>query len=325
MVDTGYTDGEYTKGMLIGYSTIDDKGIINDVDKIGDIDSATKFPESDVNVNTLYKGSNKANVAKYITVNDGQLNVTADTTVLLVNSDADNNNKIGLKYTYGDKLPKASEYGDNYLINAMWVMDEAGTDDADIEVLVIDATGAFKGYKMDDVNAPSVSVATSGTPVYGTASDVTITPTYKNFTAVKTEITAPDGLTVGTGKVSTSVTTDAGTYTVTVKGTDKDGKTVSTTAKVVVAKKSVTPATLTAPSAPTAGSRFNTFKPTFAATSGAGYALGTPVVTIDGTDIATAPLSTFVAGDVLTITVPVTADKNHTVTVDKLTTTVTVQ
>ena len=202
-------------------------------------------------------------------------------------------------------------------------MDEAGTDDADIEVLVIDATGAFKGYKMDDENAPSVSVATSGTPVYGTTSDVTITPTYKNFTAVKTEITAP-GLTVGNNKVSTSATTDAGTYTVTVKGTDKDGKTVSTTAKVVVAKKSVTPAPLTAPTAPTAGSRFNTFKPTFAATSGAGYTLGTPVVTIDGTDIATAPLSTFVAGDVLTITVPVTAVKNHTVTVDKLTTTVTV-
>ena len=297
------------------------------MDKIGDIDSATKFPESDVNVNTLYKGSNKANVAKYITVNDGQLNVTADTTVLLVNSDADNNNEIGLKYTYGDKLPKASEYvsngNDAYLINAMWVMDEAGTDDADIEVLVIDATGAFKGYKMDDVNAPSVSVATFGTPVYGTASDVTITPTYKNFTAVKTEITAPDVLTVGTGKVSTSATTDAGTYTVTVKGTDKDGKTVSTTAKVVVAKKSVTPAPLTAPAAPTAGSRFNTFKPTF--TSGAGYTLGTPVVTIDGTDIATAPLSTFAKGDTLTITVPVTADKNYTVTVDKLTTTVKVQ
>ena len=326
VVDTGYTDKEYTKGMLIGYSTIDDKGIINDVDKIGDIDSATKFPESDVNVNTLYKGSNKADVAKYITVNDGQLNVTADTTVLLVNSDADNDNEIGLKYTYGDKLPKASEYGDNYLINAMWVMDEAGTDDADIEVLVIDATGAFKGYKMDDVNAPSVSVATFGTLVYGTASDVAITPTYKNFTAVKTEITAP-GLTVDNKnkKVSTSATTDAGTYTVTVKGTDKDGKTVSTTAKVVVAKKPVTPAALTAPSAPTAGSRFNTFKPTFTATSGAGYTLGTPVVTIDGTDIATAPLSTFAKGDTLTITVPVTADKNHTVTVDKLTTTVKVQ
>ena len=326
VVDTGYTDKEYTKGMLIGYSTIDDKGIINDVDKIGDIDSATKFPESDVNVNTLYKGSNKADVAKYITVNDGQLNVTADTTVLLVNSDADNDNEIGLKYTYGDKLPKASEYGDNYLINAMWGMDEAGTDDADIGVLVIDATGAFKGYKMDDVNAPSVSVATFGTLVYGTASDVTITPTYKNFTAVKTEITAP-GLTVDNEnkKVSTSATTDAGTYTVTVKGTDKDGKTVSTTAKVVVAKKPVTPAALTAPSAPTAGSRFNTFKPTFTATSGAGYTLGTPVVTIDGTDIATAPLSTFAKGDILTITVPVTADKNLTVTVDKLTTTVRVQ
>ena len=172
MVDTGYTDGEYTKGMLIGYSTIDDKGIINNVDKIGDIDSASSFPTSGtISTSTLYKGSNKADVAKYITVNDGQLNVTSDTTVLLVNSDADNDNEIGLKYTYGDKLPKASEYGDDYLTNAMWVMDEAGTDDADIEVLVIDATGAFKGYKMDDVKAAEAAAAATKADIIKTTKD----------------------------------------------------------------------------------------------------------------------------------------------------------
>ena len=329
VVDTGYTNGEYTKGMLIGYSTIDDKGIINDVDKIGDIDSASNFPSSGtISTSTLYKGSNKANVAKYITVNDGQLNVTADTTVLLVNSDADNNNEIGLKYTYGDKLPKASEYGNTYLINAMWVMDEAGTDDADIEVLVIDATGAFKGYKMDDVNAPSLTASQSTiNTTYGTPSSNTVTLTKKNFaagdtTTISAEAESVTGLTAtvsgSTATIATTAATPAGTYTVTFKAGS-----ASTTVKVVVAKKSVTPAALTAPVAPTAGSRFNTFKPTF--TSGAGYTLGTPVVTIDGTDIATAPLSTFAKGDTLTITVPVTANKNYTVTVDKLTTTVKVQ
>ena len=230
VVDTGYTDKEYTKGMLIGYSTIDDKGIINDVDKIGDIDSATKFPESGVNVNTLYKGSNKADVAKYITVNDGQLNVTADTTVLLVNSDADNDNEIGLKYTYGDKLPKASEYVSNrenaYLINAMWVMDEAGTDDADIEVLVIDATGAFKGYKMDDVNAPSLKASQSTiNTIYGTASSSnTVTLTKKNFaaddtTTISAKAESVTGLTAtvsgSTATIATTAATPAGTYTVT--------------------------------------------------------------------------------------------------------------
>ena len=160
VVDTSYDseDNDYTKGTLIGYSTIDDQNIINDVKVFGTIQSATDMTGSSTSMNTttLYKGSNQADVAKYIAVNNGKLNVTSDTTVLLVNSDADNDNEIGLKYTYGDNLPKASENGDGYLINAMWVMDEAGNDDKDIAVLVIDATGAFKGYKMDDVKAAEV-------------------------------------------------------------------------------------------------------------------------------------------------------------------------
>ena len=164
VVDTGYTsdDNEYTKGTLIGYSTIEDQNIINDVKVFGTIQSATDMTGSSTSMNTttLYKGSNQADVAKYIAVNNGKLNVTSDTTVLLVNSDADNDNEIGLKYTYGDNLPKASENGDGYLINAMWVMDEAGNDDKDIAVLVIDATGAFKGYKMDDVKAAEAAAAT---------------------------------------------------------------------------------------------------------------------------------------------------------------------
>ena len=326
VVDTGYSKGEYVKGMLIGYSSIDENGIINDVDVIGNIKSATAFPTSSVNTSTLYRGSNKANVSNYIVVNDGKLNVTADTKVLVVDSDADSKSDIGIAYNYGDKLPKASKNGDDYLVNAMWVMDEAGTDDKDIEVLVIDSTGAFKGFKVDDVNAASVSATTSGAPVYGTASDVTVTATFKNFTAKTTELSvdAASGLTVTGMKVSTSATTAAGTYTVGVKGTDKDGNTVSTTVKVTVAKATVTPSALTAPSAPAVGTRFNTFKPTFTVAANAGYTLGTPVVTLDGVDITTAPLSTFADGDVLTITVPVVADANHTVTSATLITTVTV-
>ena len=205
-------------------------------------------------------------------------------------------------------------------------MDEAGTDDKDIEVLVIDSTGAFKGFKVDDVNAASVSATTIGAPVYGTASDVTVTATFKNFTAKTTALSvdAASGLTVSGMKVSTTATTAAGTYTVTVKGTDKDGNTVSTTVKVTVAKATVTPADLTAPAAPVKGARFNTFKPTFTAAANAGYTLGTPVVTIDNVDITDYPLSTFAAGDQLTITVPVIADANHTVSTDTLTATVTV-
>ena len=175
VVDTSYDseDNEYTKGTLIGYSTIDEQNIINDVKVFGDIQAASDVTGSSTSMNTttLYKGSNQADVAKYIAVNNGKLNVTSDTTVLLVNSDADNDNEIGLKYTYGDNLPKASENGDGYLINAMWVMDEAGNDDKDIAVLVIDATGAFKGYKMDDVKAAEAAAAATKADIIKTTKD----------------------------------------------------------------------------------------------------------------------------------------------------------
>ena len=175
VVDTSYDseDNDYTKGTLIGYSTIDDQNIINDVKVFGTIKTAKDVSGSDdsMDTSTLYKGSNQADVAKYIAVNNGKLNVTSDTTVLLVNSDADNDNEIGLKYTYGDNLPKASENGDGYLINAMWVMDEAGNDDKDIAVLVIDATGAFKGYKMDDVKAAEAAAAATKADIIKTTKD----------------------------------------------------------------------------------------------------------------------------------------------------------
>ena len=320
VVDTGYTDKEYTKGMLIGYSTIDDKGIINDVDKIGDIDSASNFPSSGtISTSTLYKGSNKADVAKYITVNDGQLNVTADTTVLLVNSDADNDNEIGLKYTYGDKLPKASEYGDNYLINAMWVMDEAGTDDADIEVLVIDATGAFKGYKMDDVNAPSLTANKSTIKAtYGTAlaSNNTVTLTKNNFaaddtTAIKAEYESVAGLTAtvsgSTATIATTAATPAGTYTVTFKAGS-----ASTTVKVVVAKAQVT-AAATATGTITAGTRVGDLSITVhQAAPNAGYTLGIKNVKVLINGIEESANYRLQSGDKVTVKVTATADKNHT-------------
>ena len=319
VVDTGYTDGEYTKGMLIGYSTIDDKGIINDVDKIGDIDSASNFPSSGtISTSTLYKGSNKADVAKYITVNDGQLNVTADTTVLLVNSDADNDNEIGLKYTYGDKLPKASEYGDNYLINAMWVMDEAGTDDADIEVLVIDATGAFKGYKMDDVNAPSLNASQSTiNTTYGTASSSnTVTLTKKNFaagdtTTISAEAESVTGLTAtvsgSTATIATTAATPAGTYTVTFKAGS-----ASTTVKVVVAKAQVT-AAATATGTITAGTRVGDLSITvYQAAPNAGYTLYIKNVKVLINGIEESANYRLQSGDKVTVKVTATADKNHT-------------
>ena len=256
VVDTGYVKGEYVKGMLIGYSDIDADGIINDVDVIGDIKGATDFPTSGVDTNTLYRGSNAANVSNFIAVNDGKLNVTADTTVLVVDSDASSSSNIGIAYTYGDKLPKASKNGSDYLINAMWVMDEAGTDDADIEVLVIDSTGAFKGFKVDDgTGKASVTAEVEGTATYGSVATLTVKPTYKNFEATKTELSVSkdNDLTVKDNTVVTTANTPAGDYTVTVKGTDADGKTVSTTVTFTVAAKEIAAPTALKVTDPTAG------------------------------------------------------------------------
>ena len=147
--DTSYARGDRAKGTLIGYSSITD-GTINDVTKYGTVKSA-KSVTKDMSLNTtdLYRAGNEAKSATtYIAVNGNQFNVTADTTVLLVDSKADDDSKIGLKYTYKDKLPQAEELKKNeWSVNAFWLMDEAGTDDVDIEVLVIDSTGVFDGMK----------------------------------------------------------------------------------------------------------------------------------------------------------------------------------
>ena len=241
VVDTSYDseDNDYTKGTLIGYSTIDDQNIINDVKVFGTIKTAKDVPGSDdsMDTSTLYKGSNQADVAKYIAVNNGKLNVTSDTTVLLVNSDADNDNEIGLKYTYGDNLPKASENGDGYLINAMWVMDEAGNDDKDIAVLVIDATGAFKGYKMDDVKAAAATKADIIKTTKGSAFEG-----IENYASLNAVASVDKGKIVitGTAKDIASAqnvpgfTTGDATMTSTYKGNTTDYPNVSSSDKFAI-------------------------------------------------------------------------------------------
>ena len=158
--DTSYSRNTRAKGTLIGYSEIDADGYINDVKVYGTIDDA-KDASGELKTTEMYRGGNEANVSGYIAINGAQFNVTADTTVLLVDSKADTDSSIGLKYTYGDKLPQASKYKDagvdKYLVNAFWIMDEAGSDDKDIAVLVIDSTGAFDGFELDDVQAPKAS------------------------------------------------------------------------------------------------------------------------------------------------------------------------
>ena len=173
------TSSARTQGTLIGYSDIDSKNKISDVTVYGNIgdtmkDTATstdaspngvvgevvKVPkESAMNTNSTYIGGNESTDTKYITVNNRKFKITADTVVLRVDSDADEDADIGQAYTYGTttmtKAQKKSVNPDTYTENVMFVMDEKTDekdDDTEIAVLVIDSTGAFKGHKINDTN-----------------------------------------------------------------------------------------------------------------------------------------------------------------------------
>ena len=148
------------KGELIGYSSIDSNGVIKDVTRItnvSDIATSNQTNASTVtgnfqNDDTVYYGSNRSDDTKFITVANKKLKVTADTAVLFVDSAADEDNQIGVNYTYGTTaMAKAEEYASNsYSYNVMFMVDETKADDVNLKVLVVDTTGAFKGQKHND-------------------------------------------------------------------------------------------------------------------------------------------------------------------------------
>ena len=185
------TSTSRTKGSLIGYSSIDSNKKISDITYYGNITSATdsttngtaKFvtvPKSDaMNDKDTYIGGNESTDTKYITVNDRKFKITADTVVLRVDSDADEDADIGQAYTYGTttmtKAQKKSSNPDVYTENVMFVMNEktdANDDNTEIAVLVIDSTGAFKGHKIADSTPSTPSTPSSGT--YAPNADTTV-------------------------------------------------------------------------------------------------------------------------------------------------------
>ena len=197
---------------------------------------------------TCYKGGNESTDTKYITVNGRKFKITADTTVLRVDSDADDDDEIGQAYTYGTtsmtKAQKKSTNPDVYTANVWFILDEAAAaneDDKEIDVLVIDSTGAFKGYKVADTNNgttvtdgtytsgnASVKVAdsaivTDAAATYSSANNamivqLTVDSAYKNVTSGKITVTvnAVDNTTVTipatvtNGKIQISVPCDKG-------------------------------------------------------------------------------------------------------------------
>ena len=128
------------------------------IDKVGTSgqgQTAVTTSTSSFNDNgTIYYGSNRSDDTKFITVANKKLKVTADTAVLFVDSAADEDNQIGVNYTYGTTaMAKAEEYASNsYSYNVMFMVDETKADDVNLKVLVVDTTGAFDGQKHNDSN-----------------------------------------------------------------------------------------------------------------------------------------------------------------------------
>ena len=211
------------KGELIGYSSIDSNNVIKDVTRITNIDkvgtsgqgqTAVTTSTSSFNDNgTIYYGSNRSDDTKFITVANKKLKVTADTAVLFVDSAADEDNQIGVNYTYGTTaMAKAEEYAANsYSYNVMFMVDETKADDVNLKVLVVDTTGAFKGQKhndSDNSNKNNTDVSKTG--------NITIKATGLSSNDVKASIDTANNLVVAVPKAENL------TVTVTVNGIEKN-------------------------------------------------------------------------------------------------------
>ena len=143
------------KGTVIGYSTIDSNNYIQDVDEAyGLLKNVTnKVAKTDA----LAVGANEGSDTKSVSVNDVQLNVTADTKVLVIDTSADGE-AIGQTYTYGTTtFRKANKVGSSYQNNVAYILDEdISNGKADLELLIIDNTGSFDWLNDSSSDTPSV-------------------------------------------------------------------------------------------------------------------------------------------------------------------------
>ena len=133
------------EGTLVAYASIDENKYVQDGEVIGTLKNIAAKGEDTAYDENFYAGKNKADAAKSISVGDYSLNVTADTKVLVLDTDATKVDDIGLKYTYGDKLATAAKSGSTYHFNVVYRLEDGVQlkDGADLDLLVIDDTGAF--------------------------------------------------------------------------------------------------------------------------------------------------------------------------------------
>ena len=192
-----YSAGARVKGMVVGYSTIDEDGYINDVQTytVTALPAATK----DYKTTELYAaGVQGVNGDSWVTVDgENKLNITKDTKILNVDSAADKDEEIGKP---GTALFEAEEIADSgkYYINAYFVMDETfgSNDDADLAFIVFDVKG-----KMDGQNESSKTIAVSGAVTGATCTEKTF-EAGKTYDLVLTSSTKSADVTVSlTGAV----------------------------------------------------------------------------------------------------------------------------
>ncbi len=186
----------YTKGTVIGYSTIEESNEIKDVTAIsmtaGSLVGATA-------------AGTKANVAAD-NVTGTEYDVENDTVILFVNSSADEA-EIGVTGTASDLKGYAADDTDGvYFTNALWNGPATG-----LNVLVVDTTGKFKSSVIADMNGCSAA-----TKFTGIASGVSVEDRDGNTVTTSTDLLVGD-------TVQVEVTT-AGSYTLSNIKID-DGKT----------------------------------------------------------------------------------------------------
>ncbi len=147
-VDVLWENGDadkLVKGTLVAYSSVDDNKYVQDGEVIGTLEQI-KDGKALVTNEGFTASQNRAEDSKTISVDGYSLDVTADTKVLVLDTDADKSADIGQPYSYGDTIATAAKKADGtYCYNVVYRIEDNGAknDGADLDLLVVDVTGAF--------------------------------------------------------------------------------------------------------------------------------------------------------------------------------------
>ena len=214
--EEGVTASERKVDMVIGYSSIDKDGYIQDVDD-GIIDLSAKLStgfnatSNGSDTSTAFVGSNGASEKSYVSVDNTKLNVTADTKVILVASSR-SGEAMAVPYTYGTTTLTKAAKSDK--MNVAFILDEAVSNGAaDLELLVVDVNGEFDEWYAD----PSTPVVpTPGTTLKDPDLRQVLTALDAGNVTVTGEV--PTGIVVPSGKVLTLDNADIPSTGVTITG-----------------------------------------------------------------------------------------------------------